>query len=91
MKFHLYETALQSTESTLLASILMSVTQTLVTYPFDLYSGRMAADLSKKATIFKNKNLKDSYDKKSHKLYTSTYDCFSKNLDKKSYVQSIKN
>ncbi|CDW82930.1 guanylate-binding n-terminal domain containing protein [Stylonychia lemnae] len=82
MKFFLYETVFQELKndnnpfvSSMGAAMLTALFTTTVTYPLDLVHGRMAADMSKKPTVFQDKNAPQQ---KSHKLYASVRDCLTK-------------
>jgi ABC-type spermidine/putrescine transport system permease subunit I len=61
IKFALYEVLFQSQNektfsSSLVASTVTALVTTAMTYPLDLAHGRMAADMSKKATIAVDKS-----------------------------------
>ena len=86
LKFVLYERIQNMTKQTLgnnYLSVLASSTMSgciimSLTYPLDLVHGRMAADMSKKPSMYSNKANPTSQSIHKDRLYTSVRDCLNK-------------
>lgn len=85
LRFVMYERLLSTAKTTmgdnifsvLLSSTLTSLVLTSVSYPLDLVHGRMAADMSKKPSLYSNKSTNNQSQNRD-RLYRSVRDCMVK-------------